>query len=157
MMKITSIPASAFNRHRGFNKHGGFTLIEVMIVVAIISILAAIAFPSYQQYALESRRAEGTGDLTRLMEMQERYYTNQFPPTYTTTLTNLGFAADPYITESAYYSISAASCGAGIASCIALTATAQNEQDADGNLTLDSLGTKQRENVVEGTWFDDWN
>lgn len=126
-------------------KTGGFTLVEVMIVVVIISILAAFAIPSYQSFVLESKRAEGTAALMRIMDMQERYYTNQFPPTYTTDLDGeLGFSSDPVITESGYYSISAAACGSGITTCVQLTATAQAEVAEDGNLTLDSQGNRTR-------------
>ncbi|MEQ9022716.1 MAG: type IV pilin protein [Pseudomonadales bacterium] len=127
-------------------RSSGFTLVELMIAVVIIAILAAFAVPSYQSFVLESKRAEGTTALMRIMDMQERYYTNQFPPTYTTDLdAELGFSSDPVITESGYYSISAAACGSGITACVQLTATAQTEVAEDGNLTLDSLGNRTRD------------
>jgi type IV pilus assembly protein PilE len=125
-------------------KSGGFTLVELMIVVVIIAILAAFAVPSYQSFVLESKRAEGTAALMRIMDMQERYYTNQFPPSYTTDLTDLGYAASTATTESGYYSIAAAACGGGITTCVQLTATAQAEVANDGDLTLDSLGNRTR-------------
>lgn len=64
-------PASAARRQRT----RGFTLIELMIVVAIISILGAIAYPSYQEYVRKSRRAEGRTALIELLQQQERYMT----------------------------------------------------------------------------------
>lgn len=127
-----------------FVKSKGVTLIELMIVVVILSILAAFAVPSYQAFVLEGKRTEGTAELLRIMDMQERFYTNQFPPRYTTDLTELGYGADPVVTESGYYSISAAACGAGITSCVALTADAQAEVADDGDLTLDSMGNRTR-------------
>lgn len=52
----------------------GFTLMEVMITVAIIAILAAIAFPSYQDSMRKSRRTDGKNALTQAVANMERYY-----------------------------------------------------------------------------------
>ena len=52
----------------------GFTLIEVMIVVVIVAILAAVALPSYQQHVMKSRRVDAKETLTRLATLQERFF-----------------------------------------------------------------------------------
>ncbi|HWT72685.1 MAG TPA: type IV pilin protein [Oxalicibacterium sp.] len=52
----------------------GFTLIEAMIVLLIAVILAAIAYPSYREAVIKTRRAEGKAALMKLMQQQERYY-----------------------------------------------------------------------------------
>ncbi|PHV11430.1 type IV pilin protein [Chitinimonas sp. BJB300] len=53
----------------------GFTLIELMIVVAIIGVLAAIAIPQYQSYIIRSRKVAAQADLTTYAQALERYYT----------------------------------------------------------------------------------
>lgn len=57
-------------------KSSGFTLIEVMIVMAIISILAAIALPSYREYIIKSRRTDATTQLVQLQMAEEKYRGN---------------------------------------------------------------------------------
>lgn len=55
----------------------GFTLIELMIVVAIVAILASIAYPSYRSSVLKGNRAQGRTALAELMQQQERYMTQR--------------------------------------------------------------------------------
>lgn len=52
----------------------GFTLIELMIVVAVIGILSAIAYPSYSEYVQRSRIAEATANLSEMRIRQERFF-----------------------------------------------------------------------------------
>lgn len=61
-------------KHR-YQSSAGFTLIEVMIVAAIISILAAIAYPSYQEHVRKARRADAQAALMELAQFMERHYT----------------------------------------------------------------------------------
>ncbi|HEY6774690.1 MAG TPA: type IV pilin protein [Oxalicibacterium sp.] len=55
-------------------KMQGFTAVELMVVLIVMAILAAIAFPSYQESVLKTKRVEGRAALMRLMQQQERYY-----------------------------------------------------------------------------------
>lgn len=61
----------------------GFSLIELMIVVAIVGVLGAIAMPAYNNYVLRGKRAEGRNALMDLAARQERFYSdnNQYTPT----------------------------------------------------------------------------
>lgn len=56
-------------------KNQGFTLIELMIVVAIVGILAAIAFPAYQDHVRKAHRAEAQGVLLEAAQFMERWFT----------------------------------------------------------------------------------
>ena len=55
-------------------RNRGFTLIELMVAVAIVAILAAIAYPSYQQHVLRTHRKAAQGCITELAQWMERYY-----------------------------------------------------------------------------------
>jgi prepilin-type N-terminal cleavage/methylation domain-containing protein len=57
-------------------KHAGFTLVEMMIVVAILGVLGAIAIPMYSSYVESSRTAEGKSNLQQLRVLQEQYFSD---------------------------------------------------------------------------------
>jgi type IV pilus assembly protein PilE len=57
------------------DKADGFTLIEMMVVLVIMLILAAMVYPSYSGYVIKARRLEGQVALLDALQQQERYYT----------------------------------------------------------------------------------
>ncbi|MEE9421517.1 MAG: type IV pilin protein [Gammaproteobacteria bacterium] len=119
----------------------GFTLIELMIVIAIVAILASIAYPSYQNHVRKSNRVEGKALLMQIIQQQERFKTENL--TYAVDLSTIGGGyANPETTENGHYTISALACAGGITVCVNLTAAAVGMQLADGNLTLNSNNAK---------------
>ena len=85
-------------------KQNGFTLIELMIVVAIIGVLGAIAYPSYKEYMYRSHRVDAKEGLLEIAAMLESYYLKN--DTYTTSIANLN---RPDISEEGYYEFSISS------------------------------------------------
>ena len=122
----------------------GFTLIELMIVVAIVAILASIAYPSYREHVRKSNRVEAKSLLMQIMQQEERFKTENL--TYSTDLTAIGGGyLNPQPTDNGHYTVSAAQCAGGLplTTCVLLTATpASASQAGDGNITLDSNNSK---------------
>jgi type IV pilus assembly protein PilE len=84
----------------------GFTLTEVMIVVVIIGVLAAIAWPSYQAQVRESKRSDAHNALTTIAAQQERFFSDN--NAYTADLQNLGYnSATNVPTPEGYYVVTA--------------------------------------------------
>lgn len=129
-------------------KHLGFSLIELLIAVAIIGILAGVAYPSYTDFVTRSNRSEAQRELMRLANIEEQGFIDF--RSYTDDMTDLGMAADPYITDSGNYSISGAVTNAG--KSFVLTATALGQQLANDTdcttLTINELGTKDAESTT---------
>ena len=71
----------------------GFTLVELVIVVLIIGILAAIAVPNYQKYVARTRRAEAWKDMSQIAMLEESHFANNPTTGYTDDLSDLPFPA----------------------------------------------------------------
>ncbi|WP_084154453.1 type IV pilin protein [Nitrincola lacisaponensis] len=134
-----------------FRKREGFSLIELMIVVAIVAILASIAYPSYQDSITKSRRAEAQANLLELAQFMERYYTanNRYNNAATTppSAPVLPFDESPKDGANKYYDLSLTVI---TANTYTLTATPKGAMAGDGcgNLTLNHAGVKGRSGAL---------
>lgn len=131
----------------------GFTLIEIMIVVVIIGILAAIAWPSYDAYVKRGYRAEGQAFLNDTAARQERYFAQN--NSYVTAQKDIGKLGLSTSTtgegDNASVTVSSATGKYGLAVSKAngdggytLTATQQFGDTQCGNLTLNAQGQRGR-------------
>ena len=110
----------------------GVTLLELMAVVVVIGVLAAIAVPSYRQYTMRAQRTEAKAALLQLQTNQERFYLAN--RTYSSDPDQLGFPGD--VTERGTYSLSIADADAA-----GYTATATPRAGGAINMTADDQCT----------------
>lgn len=123
----------------------GFNLIELMIVVVIIGIIAAIAYPSYLEQVRETRRANAQADMLELASYMERFYGENF--TYVGAGASQPFAQSPK-TGQAYYNLNLNN----------LTATGFDVQAVpQGSQTADNCGTMVLDETSAGTPAACWN
>lgn len=134
------------------NRQRGFTLIEVMIVVAIVAILASVALPSYQESVRRSNRAQATATLLEASNWLQRNYTiaNTYvlPTTPATTLATAGFGQSPKDGTAKYtitFSVAPSATGYTLQAVPAAT-------DKCGTFTLDETGKRTSGGVLADCW-----
>ena len=132
----------------------GFSLIELMIVVALLAIVALIALPSYNWAMQKSRRAEGKVLLHTIMAAEERFYSNA--NRYTSQVAEAGIAVPTESLPGRFYALSDITLSDD-AQAVVITVVPQQAQRGDpcGSLTLDSTGRRGSsapESRAAGCW-----
>lgn len=153
------------------NKKQGFTLIELMITVAILGILTGIAVPSYMKHVRESKRTEAKTEILRIAQLQESYYVQNLSyAKYLNGTGGLGFGSKKLTTESGLYSVQvwgldsankANTCsGDNATPCVGyriqalpVTGAGQDSDDAcKKGFRLWNTGLKQAKSSTDGGW-----
>lgn len=140
----------------------GFTLVELIIVAAIVGVIAAIGYPSYQESVRKSARTMGTASLMETLGRQEQYFVNN--KQYSTNLMALGYPANGYYINTegqaqataagSVYLIQLAAAPAATTTTFSLEAVPQNGQvtDACGTLILTHTGARSQSGTPTNCW-----
>lgn len=136
-------------------KTAGFSLIELMIVVAIVGILAGIVVPSYQQHLIRASREAAQVELVQMVGLQEKIYLNS--STYTAVAITVAYNGS---SAGGLGSTGKSVDGKYNYACVcnaqdfAITATpvAGTKQASDGSLTVNSQGQRLWNGGAKSTW-----
>ena len=127
-------------------RNGGFSLVELMIAVVIVSILAAIAVPSYRNHTVKAARAAAQTELLELASLQEKIYLNSNAYSSSMTTAYNGTAAGGLgrttgLTPDGKYTLSVVA--PGQTHSLTATPVAGGKQAGDGCLTIQENGLRQ--------------
>ena len=140
----------------------GITLLEPMIVLAIILIIATFAYPSYAQYVVNTKRNVATSILLQIADGQQRFFMDN--KRYAKDLTNLGFSANPLFVSSdgspaavgdtgTVYVFGLANVAATTYIAVAAPLAGQLKRDTDcGTLTLNQAGARGATGTADDCW-----
>jgi type IV pilus assembly protein PilE len=138
------------NDHSSARARGGFSLIELLVVVTIVGILAAIAYPSYRNQVERTRRADAQAVLMQAAQYLERVYTEN--GAYNPDGFALPYTKSPIDGSEAYYAISLPT---QTATHFTLRATPQGPETGAGMLEITDTGERHWDRDKDGSIAED--
>jgi len=120
-------------------RHGGFTLVELMMVIAILSILIAILLPAYQNQIIRGHRAAAKSEMLELANRQQQFLLANRAYADQITLEDSGYSLPTAVAENYSYDITL---GGGAVPSYLITFTGIGRQASDGDLTITNEGVK---------------
>jgi type IV pilus assembly protein PilE len=139
---LTILKTRALNmNYRKKSEQNGFTLIELMITVAVIGILAAVALPAYTQYVVRANRSAAQAQMMDIANRQQQFLLADRAYASETTLENSGYALPSTVSSKYGYDVTVGT-GTVPSFIITFTPISTGSQAADGELTLSSEGVK---------------
>jgi type IV pilus assembly protein PilE len=137
--------------HPRCSRHGGFTLVELMVVMAIVAILASFAYSGYRSQVVKTHRSAAKACLTQYASFMERYYTTN-NLTYVGAVPSLDCAIQGNMAQNYTFGVSGLSATAFTVTATRTAAFAGRDTTC-GNLSLDNRGART---VSSGTVADCW-
>ena len=150
------------NPTKSRNAQRGFSLIELMIVVAIIAIISAFAYPSYDRYVIKTKRSVAQNALLQVADRQQQFFMDN--KRFAADITDLGFPASPYVVDDtgtstvasdadAVYSLSLSNVTATTWTATAAPLNGQLSRDTYcGSLTITQTGAKGKSGASDECW-----
>ena len=131
------------------NRTRGFTLIEMMIVVALLGVIIALGYPSYQEQVRKARRAEGMGELLEMADRLERRYSDQgtYAGIKADALYGIDTADDKRPTSNGHYKLNIDSADT-VQFTISAAPQGNQTKDKCGTFTMSSQGVKSVSGVL---------
>lgn len=118
----------------------GFTLVELMVALAIIAILASIALPSYQQYVIRGNRAAAQAEMLDIANRQQQFMLADREYADLSKLNATGYALPSEVSDK--YTVTMDVDNSATPPIFTVTMTPKGSQSEDGALTLNSAGVK---------------